>query len=31
MHLSYAFTEDEQKERMAAARLRLGEILACRA
>ena len=31
MHLSYAFTEEEQKERMAAARLRLGEILACRA
>ena len=29
MRLSYAFTETERKDRMASARIRLGEILAC--
>jgi transcription-repair coupling factor (superfamily II helicase) len=31
MRLSYAFTESEQKAPMAAARVKLGEILACSA
>jgi hypothetical protein len=31
MRLGYAFTETEQKDRLAAARTRLTEILACTA